>query len=98
MKTFEYHNRIFFTIGWKVTNPYRPRVHAKIFRCPSWILKFPPIELLGNVPKTDPPKTDIVYPTIYNWNDRLHDHNRFSLQLMLFGYNLTILIVILVKL
>ena len=50
------------------------------------------------MPKTDPPKTDIVYPTIYNWNGRLNDHNRFRMQLMLFGSNLTILIVILVKL
>ena len=40
---------------------------------------------LGNVPKTDPPKTDIVYPTIYNWNGWLIDHNIFSMQLMLFG-------------
>ena len=38
-----------------------------------------------NVPKTDPSKTDIVYPTIYNWNGRLNDHNRFSMQLILFG-------------
>ena len=35
--------------------------------------------------KTDPPKTDIAYPTIYNWNGRLNDHNRLSMQLMLFG-------------
>ena len=26
------------------------------------------------MPKTDSPKTDIAYPTIYNWNGRLNEY------------------------
>ena len=45
------------------------------------------------MPKTDPPKTDIVYPTIYNWNGRLKEYSSLQENPYIVRYIHTVLII-----